>query len=118
MLYKKFSVTGVANVTTLDSGLTSLVDEKYRLDHILLMVSEYQNNTVEGWIGNERVLEAPDYLFDTDDQFGDTNTPVSTTKISKVPVNIDIPEGSIFKIGMLCGANATDLFGCYAYEKI
>ena len=118
MYYKQFTVTGVANVTTLDAGLVSLVAEKVRIDAILITVQDWQGNTIEGWIGTERILEIPDYIIDSDADLGAANFPVSTTKLIRIPIQHDIPEGQIFKIGIRCGATLGVIYGSYEYTKI
>ena len=118
MFYKAFTVTGVINVTTLDAGLVSLVDVPVHIAAILITVQDWQGNYIEGWIGNERILEIPDYLIDSNADLGAANFPVSTTKLIRIPVDHDIPAGQIFKIGIRCGATAGNLFGSYEYTKI
>ncbi len=118
MYYKAFSVTGVVNSTVLDAGLVSLVVAPVRIDAILITVQDWQGNNVEGWIGNERILEIPDYIIDSDADLGAANFPVSTTKLIRIPIEHDIPAGQIFKIGILCGATAANIFGSYEYSKL
>jgi len=118
MYYKRFSVTGVINSTVLDAGLVSLVAEKIRIDAILVTCQDWQNNVIEGWIGTERILEIPDYLVDSDADLGAANFPVSTTKLIRIPIEHDIPEGQIFKIGIRCGATAGNIIGSYEYSKV
>ncbi|KKL86349.1 hypothetical protein LCGC14_1945610 [marine sediment metagenome] len=116
MYYQRFAVVGVINVTTLDAGLVSLVEEPVRITAILLTVSDYADDIIEGWIGNERVMECPDYIFDTDAL--EATMSKSTTKIIRLPIEQEIPPGQIFKAGVRCGAVAIDLFGAYEYEKV
>ncbi|MBA7548029.1 hypothetical protein ES705_40475 [subsurface metagenome] len=115
MYYKAFAVTGVINVTTLDDGLVSLVEEERHIDAILINVSAYEGNMVEGWIGTRRVLEIRDEVFDTEEDLGAANFPYSTSKIGRLPVDQDIPKGQIFKIGINCGGVASDIRGAYEY---
>ncbi len=116
MFYKRFSVGGVANVTTLDAGLVSLVEEKVHIVAIFIMCNEWQDNIIEGWIGNERVLELTDFIIMTNDDLA-TN-PRTTTQLIEIPIDMDIPAGQIFKIGINCGAAATNILGSYNYTKI
>jgi len=116
MFYKGFAVGGAVNVTVLDPGLVSLVEEPVKIRAILIMTNEAQGNTVEGWIGTERILEIPDYLLDTNDDQVSTNPQRATTKINRIPIEEPIPPGQIFKIGIRCGANATNIYGSYEYE--
>ena len=117
MLYKAFNVTGVVNVTTLDDGLTSLVDKPKKIEAILINTSAQEGNVIEGWIGTNRVLECYDYVFDTQEESTATQAPNSSAKIVRLPVEIDIPAGQKFKIGVRCGATANNLFGAYEYTE-
>ncbi len=117
MLYKAFTVAGVANVTTLDDGLVSLVEEPVRIDAVIINIDAYEGNIIEGWIGNERVLEIYDYNLDTQDETAGATAPYSSTKMGRIPLNLEIPPGQIFKIGVRCAAAANNLFGAYEYSK-
>ena len=116
MLYKSFDVTGVVNSETLDGGLVSLVKEQYKLVAILITVSIWAGNRLVGWVGTDRTLEVSDYVLDSMDAIA--TGPVAMTKINRLDVNEEIPKGEIFKIGILCGAVATDIHGAYVYEII
>ncbi len=116
MLYKAFSVTGVANETVLDDGLVSLVDEQYRLVAVIISCNEWEGNIIEGWIGTNNIISLYDYVIDT--RALEATMPVSTMKMNKIEVNEDIPAGQIFKIGVNSGATATDIAGAYVYERI
>ena len=118
MLYKAFNVTGVVNVTTLDAGLVSLVNEPKKIIAILINLNTHEGNIVEGWIGTHRILEVYDYIFDTQEESAADTPPFSSHKISRLPIDNDIPAGEIFKIGINCGAVANDLYGAYEYEII
>lgn len=113
MYYKRFAVDGTPNETVLDSGLVSLVVEKKHLNAILISASEWQNNVIEGWIGTERVLEIADQVLDTVDSHGQNLR--STQKMVRIPIEMDIPQGQIFKIGIRCGVAATNIRGSYEY---
>ena len=118
MYYKELNVTGVVNVTTLDEGLPSLVKEPTRIIAILINLSAYEGNVIEGWIATERILAIYDYIFDTQDETAGATAPYSATKISRVELNMDIPPGQLFKVGVRCGATANNIFGAYEYQKI
>ena len=115
MYYKSFDVQGLVNVTTYDAGLVSLVEEPYHINAILITQDEPQDNILEGWIGTERVLEIPDYLLDQ--LAGLANAPRSTNKINRIPVDLDIPPGQIFKTAIRCGAAPSRIYGAYEYTK-
>lgn len=118
MDYQKFTATGVINTTVLDAGLYSTVEEPKRIDAVLLNISSHIGNTIEGWIGNERVLEVPDYIANTNALGAATLAFASTTKIVRLPIEKDIPPGQIFKIGVKSGAVANNLDGAYEYTGI
>ena len=116
MRYKDFSVTGDANDTVFDGGLTSTVVEPKKIRAILISVELYAGNHVEGWIGSQKIIDILDYVFNTHDvAAGDTPYP-STTKITRLPIEEDIEPGQTFVIGIRCGATDTDIFGAYEYE--
>lgn len=118
MFYKGFAVTGVINVTTLDDGLVSLVEEKKKIRAVIISSSAWEGNVIEGWIGNSRVLEIYDYCIDTQEETAGATAPLSQNKISRLPLDLDIPPGQIFKIGINCGATASDLYGSYEYDIV
>lgn len=116
MFYKSFHVTGVINVTTLDAGLVSTVEEPKKILAILINCDTTEGNIIEGWIGTNRVLTIYDYLLDTQEEAA--IAPLSSNKISRLPIDIDIPAGQIFKIGVNCGGVQNDIYGAYEYERI
>lgn len=116
MFYKAFTVVGVVNDTTLDEGLPSILEEPRKLISVLINLDTHEGNVVEGWIGTKRVLEIYDYVLDTQEAAGGANAYMSTGKIVEIPVEMDIPPGELFKIGIRCGAAANDLFGAYKYD--
>ena len=118
MFYKSFRVTGLANTTVLDAGLVSLVGEKYHINAILIATNENLNNTIEGWIGTNRVLEIPDYVLDTIDDGAATINYRATSKLNRIPIDMDIPEGQIFKIGVAANATPIVIYGSYEYVKV
>jgi len=115
MFYQRFDVVGVVNTTVLDAGLVSTVEEPKHIDAILIDVSAYQDNVIEGWIGNLRVLEISDYVFGTRTAAGAADAYAATNKIVRLPIDQDIQAGQIFKIGVRSGAAANDITGSYEY---
>ena len=118
MLYKAYNVTGVVNVTTLDDGLVSLVEVPVHVNAVIINCDTHEGNVIEGWIGNKRVVEIYDYNLDTQEESAADTPPFSSVKIGRLPVDLDIPPGQIFKIGVRCGAVANDLYGSYEYVEI
>ncbi len=110
MFYKSFSVTGVANVTTFDTGLISSLEEPKKIRAVIISVSKWRSNNVEGWIETNRILEINDYVLNTSDS---ENQGVA---IIRIPIDEIIKPGMIFKIAINCGATATNIFGAYEYE--
>jgi hypothetical protein len=118
MYYQGFHVVGVANTTVLDGGLVSTVEEPKRIEAILIDTSVHLGNIIEGWIGNLRVLEVPDYLFDTRELNAATIASRSTTKILRLPVDLEVPVGQIFKIGVRSAGVGETIDGSYEYSLI
>ena len=116
MYYQGFHVVGVANTTVLDAGLVSTQEEPKKVDAILIDTSVHLGNIIEGWIGNERVLEIPDFVFDTRELNAATINSRSTTKILRLPVEQDIPVGQIFRIGVRSAGVGETIDGAYEYS--
>lgn len=117
MYYKAFSVTGENNKTILDSGLASTLEEPKTIKAVLINVSAYQGNIIEGWIETNRILEIVDKVLNTELIAGAANPYASTTKIVRIPIEEPIKAGMIFKIGINSGATKTDINGAYEYSK-
>ena len=118
MFYKSFTITGVINISTLDGGLFSLVAEPVRVRAVLINSSATEGNIIECWIGTKRVMACYDYLFDTQEETAGATAPLSQNKISRLPIELDVPPGQAFKIGINCGGTASDLYGAYEYDVI
>jgi hypothetical protein len=114
--YKHFGVTGVINTTVLDGGIESTESEKVTIKAILISVSAYQGNLIEGWVEREKIVDLPDYLLNTHEAAGAANAYKSTVKMLRIPVDIVLDIGKIFKIGVNSGAIANNIFGSYEYE--
>lgn len=118
MFYKLFRVTGQPNKTTYDSGLISTIAEPKRIKAVLINVSVYKDNTIEGWIETNRIFEVPDDVCNTSSLTGADTFPYSTSKLFRIPIDEDIPPGMIFKIAVNCGADVTNIDGSYEYEAV
>ncbi len=118
MYYKGFTIVGVANETTADAGLVSLVDKPVRIRAILINVDTHEGSILEGWIGTDRILEIYDYVLDTQALAGADTPPLSAMKLIRIPIEEDLKPGQIFKIAINCGAAANDVFGSYEYEPV
>lgn len=117
MFYKSFSVTGEANKTVMDSGLISTVEEPKNIKAVLIDVSAYQGNILEGWIETQRILEISDRVLNSSQIISLDHCAVSTTKIIRIPIDEPIPPGMIFKIGINCGAAPSNITGAYEYSR-
>ena len=116
MKYQELTVAGVINATTLDGGLVSTIEEPKTIKAILIDLDTHEGSVIEGWIGTERVLAIYDYVFSTREEAVGF-TALNVNRIIRLPVDLKIPIGQIFKIGIRCGAAANDIFGAYEYEK-
>lgn len=115
MYYQELTVVGVINETTLDDGLVSPVEKPVTINAVLIDLSTHEGNVVEGWIGTDRVLAVYDYVLSTREEAA-AQSPLNTNRIVRLPVEMKIPAGKIFKIGIRCGAAANDIFGAYEYD--
>jgi len=116
MLYKGFHVDALALVTTLDDGLVSTVERPVHVHAIIINTSTMEGNVIECWIGTKRVAEIYDYCLDTQEE-ATAFTGLSVTKIGRLPIDIDVPAGQIFKVGSNCGATGHHLYGAYEYTE-
>lgn len=116
MFYKLFRVTGDANKTIFDDGLVSTVEEPKRIRAIIINVSTYNNNSVEGWIETTRILAIPDDCICTIDFTNTATYYRPTNKMFRIPIEQDLKPGMTFKIGINCGAALTNIDGSYEYE--
>jgi hypothetical protein len=94
----------------------STVAEPKHIDAVLIDVSAYQGDIIEGWIGTNRILEIPDFVFSTRLAFGGANAYAATAKISRIPVDMILPVGQIFKIAVRSGGVAITIDGAYEYQ--
>jgi len=113
---KLFDVTGIANDVVYDVGIESTEAEPKHIVAIELTVNVYAGNVVQIWVEREKKQEVPDVLLDTWGSTGSTNVQYSTHKINRLDVDFDLPVGERLKVGLLCGATATRVKGCYVYN--
>ena len=116
--FQLFRVTGVANATTLDSGLKSTIAEPKRLIAIHLEMSAYaatDDNNIQLYHEQTVVSEFPEKMFRTELAAATSSTNVSG-KRTEFPVDLDIPPGEVAKIGIKCSATLTSIRGAYEYE--
>jgi len=116
--YKSFHIAGTAGALTLDEGIESTEKEPKKITAIIISVSDYKGNWVEGWIERERVAEIIDYVCNTHAHTGTTNTMYSTIKMIRFELGHDIKIGERFRAGIRCGPTATWVAGAYEYEII
>jgi len=116
MYYKGFHVNALATVTTLDAGLVSTVEAPVHVNAVIVNLATTEGNVLECWIGTKRVCEIYDYCLDTQEEaVGFTG--FSTTKMGRIPIDLDVPSGQIFTIGVNCGAVGVHLYGAYEYVE-
>lgn len=116
--YKYFTVTGVNNSTVLDDGLTSSQEAPKRLKSVMINVAAREGNKIQGWLEREKVFELPDTLIDTAELTGADTFPLSYNALNEIPVGVDMPVGTTFKVGIESGGTKSDLTGAYRYEII
>ena len=116
--YKDFTITGVINTTTWEDGIQSTDTEKKRIIGILVSVSAYQDNVIKCNVARKEVLSTRDYVLDTYGSPASTNVQYATSKTQFLELDVDLPIGDKFQIGITCGATATNVKGCYIYELI
>jgi len=113
--FKHFAVTGIANTTTYDDGITSSAEAPKRLKSIMINISTHATAKVQGWLEREKIFELPDDLIDTIELAPSNRFPMSLNKLNEIPVGIDMPVGTTFKVAIECVA-AANLCGAYRYE--
>jgi hypothetical protein len=118
MFYKSFRINGEANKTIFDDGLVSTVEEPKRIRAIIISVSTYNDNDIEGWIETTRILSIPDTCFATHDSTAAATYYRPTEKLLRIPIEEDLKPGLTFKIAIKCGALTTDIDASYEYEHI
>lgn len=116
--FKYFKVTGVINSTVFDTGLTSSAEAPKRLKSIIINVAAREGNKVQGWLEREKVFELPDHMIDTQELTGADTFPLSMNSMNEIPVGVDMPVGTSFKVALESGGTASDLYGAYRYEIV
>jgi len=116
--FKYFKVAGVNSKTVYDAGLTSSAEAPKRLKSIMINIVARNGNKVQGWLEREKVFELPDHLIDTQFILGTDTSPMSMNALNEIPVGVDMPVGTTFKVALESGVPASDLYGAYRYEII
>ena len=118
--FQLFRITGVANTITYDDGLKSTEAEQKRLISCRIEMERYaptDDNEVQGYHERAKVFDIPEKMFPWERETAVSMTPAGT-KISQVPVDLDIPTGETFKVALKCAATLSKLRGAYEYEII
>lgn len=115
---QKFTVTGEENKVVYDPGLESSKENPKRLLSVLIQVTEYQGNDIQGWWEREKIFEIPDYLLDTVELQANTKQGKSVNRLNEIGVGMDIPVGSTFAVAVSSGATKCDIRGAYRYEIV
>jgi len=116
--FQKFTITGVADTVTPDTGLSSSKENPKRLLSVLVRISAYKDNDIQGWLEREKIFEMSDYLIDTGEIFTANYNGKSFNRLNEIEVGHDLPVGSTFTVALKCGSTANDLRGAYRYEII
>ncbi|GAH77633.1 unnamed protein product, partial [marine sediment metagenome] len=113
--FKYFKVTGAASKTEYDAGLTSSAEAPKRLKSIMINVVAREDNKIQGWLEREKVFELPDALIDTQELAAADTPPLSMNALNEIPVGVDMPVGTTFKVALESGTTESDLYGAYRY---
>lgn len=105
-LYFSERVTGSPNTLVLGTGLVSTEVEPKVIKGLYITVSARNGNMIEAWIERERTLQILDTIFSlSSDSFR-----------LYIPVDVDLPIGRRFAVGVRSGATATNIDVVYEYE--
>jgi len=115
---KYFTKDCDASKTTYADGLTSSAEAPKRLKSVMINIDLHSGDKVQGWLEREKVFELPDYLIDTQAEGSDNKHPLSMNKINEIPVGVDMPVGTTFKVALECGDVGATICGAYRYEII
>lgn len=116
--FKYFKLEGADSTTEYDDGLTSSAEAPKRLKSIIINTDMHKGNKVQGWLEREKVFELPDYCIDTQEHDAARVDFKSFNKLNEIPVGVDMPVGTTFKVAIESGAAHTDLYGAYRYEIV
>ncbi|MEM1558217.1 MAG: hypothetical protein QXG12_06465 [Thermoproteota archaeon] len=105
-LYFSERVTGAPNTLVLGTGLVSTEVEPKIIKGLYIIVSARNGNMVEAWIERERILQILDTIFNL----------ASDAFRLYIPVDVDLPIGRRFVVGVRSGASATNIDVTYEYE--
>ena len=114
--FQLIRITGGENAVTFDGGLESSLENPKTLLSILVNVSAYQDNDIQGYLEREKIFDLPDKLLDTVEEGATDKISKSFNRLNEIEVGTDIPAGSTFKAAIKCGATPTNLVGAYRYE--
>jgi hypothetical protein len=116
--YQRFAILGQANQTVWDTGISSSEAEKIRVRAIIASVSDYAGNIIRITLEREEIAQFTDYHFDTSAVFSGSYAVKSTSKIARIPVDVDVPIGHVLRVGLSCGPTANNIYGVYEYEIV
>lgn len=116
--YQDFAVTGVANEEVLDAGIASTEVHTKHVAAVLCNLNIQEGAYIVAYVDETEILKIPDYLIDTQESTGSTNTQKSTKKITRIEIDYTLEVGEKLQIGTLSGATGSDLYGAYEYEIV
>lgn len=117
ILYKRFSITGVASdeaesTTTLES----IEGEIRRIISMGIYVTGWAGNQIQAFIDNTKVLDIEDKFCITDESSGSTNVQKDTGRPVEWPIDRTLEIGEKFRPVMTCGATNKNVVGYIKYE--
>jgi hypothetical protein len=106
IVYYSETVTGTTNTEVLGNGITSTEAEPKTIKEIIITVSARQGNRVRGYVERERMIDIIDQVCQT------------RTDAFRLPLTLDLelPVGHTFKVGIACGGTATNVDVVYKCE--
>jgi len=114
--YEGFTMLSLASKQKFHAGIESNQAEPKKLIGLLVCVSAYVANRIQLYLDNEKLADVYDYHFDSYEVSAATVMSRSTTKLSRIDLEIDIPLGQRVQACVQSGVTPSTLYGCYIYE--
>lgn len=118
--FQLFRVTSSTNEIKYDGGLKSTQLEKKKLTNIYVSLSVHggsNDNNFQGYLERANIFEIPEEMIPTL-ALAQGSLTESGERFLKIPVNLEIPIGEIFKVAMKVGATGCTFRGMYEYEIV
>jgi len=121
IFFQHIQFDGTANSIAYDDGLKSTESEKKRCLAVHVELEKYDGTDddvqVQGYHERSKVFDIPEKMFNTELKTATVEV-AYVKKLSRIPVELDIPVGEIFKLAIKCASVAVDIRGMYEYEII